>query len=339
MKVLVTGASGFLGGAVVKALLEEGERDLRCLLRPGNAPGRLALLAPQYQGAEIEIMFGDLANANHADRAVADVDVIYHLAAGMRGAPADIFRNSVVASQRLVDAIERSARPVKVILVSSVSVYGAADLPSGAVITEHTPVEPHPEKRDIYSHAKLWQERVFWEGRRRARFLMVVVRPGVIYGAEGAPLPARIGMEVFGVFLNLGGTNPLPLTFVENCAAAVVLAGRRGAEGEIYNICDDDPPTCGEYLTRYRREVRKLRTMRVPYVLLYQISKLLERYVHWSEGQLPPVFTPYKVSTMWKGVRFDNAKLKRLGWKPPVPTYEALSRTFSELRRSMAPAG
>lgn len=336
MTLLVTGANGFLGTAVVRALLTRGEMDLRCFVRLGGKTDRLQSISAEYPAAKVEIFAGNLGNLDDISRALADVDVIYHLAATMRGAPADIFKGCVVNSERLVEAIAASGRRTRVILVSSFGVYGAQDVSGTPVVTEESPIEPHPERRDTYSHAKLWQEKVFWEARSKQGFPLVVLRPGVVYGPRGTPISNRVGIDLFGLFVNLGGENTLPLTYVENCAEAIVVAGREGRDGEIYNITDDDLPTCNEYLYRYRREVRKLRTIRLDYRVAYPLSKLVEWYAGWSKGQLPSIITPYKVRSLWKANRFSNQKLKQLGWKQSVPTDIALKRTFAELRQQAA---
>src|SRR5262249_18444843 len=86
------------------------------------------------------------------------------------------------------------------------------------------------------------------------------------------------------------------------------------------------------------REVKKIRTVRLPYFVLMTISKLVERYNVRSKGQLPAVFTPYKTATSWKGNRFDNNKLKSIGWKQAVSTEEGLRRTFEALKQQETPS-
>ena len=212
-------------------------------------------------------------------------------------------------------------------------VYGVADLPRGHVVTEQTPLEQFPEKRDLYSYAKLRQERLFREYQEKHGFPLVILRPGVIYGPSGSALSSRIGLNLFGVFLHLGGRNVIPLSYVVNCAEAIVVAGQSpDANGQVYNVHDDDLPTCHSYLRQYRREVRKLRILRLPYAATMFLSKQVERYSIRSKGQLPAIFTPYKTATTWKGNRFDNQKLKMLGWKQVVPTDEGLKCTFAYLR-------
>lgn len=333
MKVLVTGATGFLGHALVERLLARGETQVRCLVRSGSARSRLEALAARYPDATIELVQGSLATKESAARLLDGVSVVYHLAASLLGAAADIFLNTVVASKHLLEAVAAAGRPIKVVLVSSFGVYGVADLPRGHLVDESTPLEPHPERRDLYSQAKLRQEKLFREYQARHGFPLVVMRPGVIYGPRGSRISARVGLDLMGLFLYLGGDNVLPLTYVDNCAEAIAVAGQSDrANGETYNVVDDDLPTCRQYVTRFRKEVKPLRLVPIPYPLMQAISTAVQRYHAFSKGQLPAIFTPYKTATSWKGNRFENAKLKGLGWRPIVSTEEALQRTFADFK-------
>jgi nucleoside-diphosphate-sugar epimerase len=241
----------------------------------------------------------------------------------------------VVSSKNLLDAIVTSGKDVKIVLISSFGVYGVAGLPRGAVVDEHTPLEPHPERRDNYSFAKLRQEQLFWEYQKAHRLRLTVLRPGVIYGSGGIAISSRVGLNLFGVFLHLGGRNLMPLSYVDNCAEAIVAAGISDAtDGEIYNVHDSDLITCAAYLKRYKREVNRMRSIRLPYFALMALSKIVERYNRRSKGQLPAVFTSYKTATTWKGHRFDNSKLRSIGWQQIVSTDEGLRRTFESLRET-----
>ena len=331
MTAFVTGATGFLGGALVARLLAHGTEPIRCLVRPGARTAQLERLAAGTSA--LALVRGSLASPEAALEALDEADVVYHLAAGTGGAAADLFLNTVVASKNLLEAILRRPRPPKVVLVSSFGVYGTADLPRGTLVDEDTPLESHPERRDLYSQAKLRQEQLFREYHARHKFPLVVLRPGVIYGPEGTAISGRVGLALPGIFLNLGGPNPLPLTYVDNCAEALVVAGQRAAAGgESYNVVDDDLPSCEEYLRRYQREVRPIRSIRLPYRLTQAISWASQRYSEYSQGQLPAFFTPYRTATSWGGNRFTNAKLKQLGWQPIVSTDEGLNRTFAAKR-------
>ncbi|HXV13461.1 MAG TPA: NAD(P)-dependent oxidoreductase [Candidatus Krumholzibacteria bacterium] len=331
MKRLVTGAGGFLGQAVVERLLALPNADLRCVVRSAAQAERLREKAAAHPGARLEVVTGNLLSRADVARAVDGIDVLYHLAASLKGSPADIFMNTVVASNNVLDAL--AGRPVTIVVVSSMGVYGTANLARGAVVDETTPLEPHPERRDVYSHAKWRQEKLFRDRCAHAGHRLIVIRPGVIYGPGGPPMSARVGLNLFGLFLHLGGGNRIPLTHVENCADAIVTVSENpDAVGHAFNVVDDDLPTSRAYLRRYRREVTRVRSVRIPYAGMLCVSRGVEWYHRHSRGQLPAVFTRYKTATLWKGTRFDNTKLKCIGWTPRVGTREGLTKSFAYLR-------
>ena len=163
----------------------------------------------------------------------------------------------------------------------------------------------------------------------------MVLRPGILYGRSNPNrgFPSRIGILVGRVLLVLGGGNPLPLSHVENCAAAVVLAGQEErASGHSYNVLDDDSPTAVEYLREYERHVKKVASISIPFTVAMLLSRVVQKYHLKTHGQIPAVLKPYETSAMWKGHHFDNQKIKNLGWRQVVPTEEALRETFAYLR-------
>ncbi len=336
MKILVTGAGGFLGKRIVERLLAHGQTDVRAMLRDTSKGVALLAMAGSYPQAEVELFSANLKNSAEIAAALQHVGMVIHSAAALKGSPAEMFLDSVVASRNLLDAVvalPAEVRP-RVVLISSFGVMGVAALRRGAVVDETVPFEMRPGERDVYSYTKLRQEQLFWEYRDRYGFELVVLRPGVIYGSGGGHFSNRVGLSLFGRFVHLGHGNLLPLTYVDNCAEAIVVAALApGAAGEIYNVVDDDLPSSREYLRLYQRRVKPMRTLPVPYWLLHWGSGLVERYSKRSKGQLPAIFTPYKTKAMWGGNRFSNAKLKGLGWRPLIPTREALERTFAAFRQ------
>ena len=335
MKILITGAGGFLGKRIVERLLAHGQTDLRAMLRDIAKGAALSALAAPYPSATVELFPANLKNPGEIAAALDGVGLVIHAAAALKGSPAEMFLDSVVASRNLLDGIV--ATPLKamlrVVLISSFGVMGVAALGRGAVVDETVPLETSPGERDVYSYTKLRQEQLFWEYRDRHGFELVVLRPGVIYGPGGGHFSNRVGLSLFGRFVHLGHGNLLPLTYVDNCAEAIVIAALAPqAAGEVYNVVDDDLPTSREYLRLYQRGVKPMRTLPVPYSLLHWGSGLVERYSKRSKGQLPAIFTPYKTKAMWGGNRFSNAKLKGLGWRPLMPTREALERTFAAFK-------
>lgn len=337
MKVLVTGAGGFLGTHVVERLLAHGYTDIRCFLRDRAKAERLLQLSETYPGAKVELFYGNLRSKADCGRAVEDVSLLFHLAAGLKGAAAEMFADSVIVSRNLLEALESregmSAAKTRVVLISSFGVYGVVPLGRGARVDEETPLESNPALRDTYSHTKLRQEQLFWEYQKKLGFELVVLRPGVIYGPGGGAFSNRIGLQIGPVFFHLGGRNLIPLSYVVNCAEAIVVAGgHANSAGQVYNVHDDDLPTAARYLREFKRHVKGIRSVRLPYFATRTLATWLERYHRRSQGQLPAIITRYKAAAAWGGNRFSNAKLHTLGWKQLVPTSEAMAETFSYLR-------
>ncbi|BDG05850.1 NAD-dependent epimerase/dehydratase family protein [Anaeromyxobacter oryzae] len=335
---VITGAAGFLGRELVRALARQGAERVRCLVRPGTSPDRLALADAAASGTQLEIVPCRLEDPAALRAALRGARIVYHAAAGKKGAPASLVQATVVASEHVYRAA--IAEDVhRLVLVSSFGTMGVAELRRGAVVDEDVPLERRPEARDPYSFAKHRQEALAWRYAREEGLPLAVVRPGFIFGPGQDILGSRIGLRLFGLFLHLGGRNQVPLTFVENCADAVALAGTAaGAEGRALNLVDDDLPTSAELLRRYTHEVERLRVVPVPYRALRLLSRLNAWYSDRTDGHLPAVFTPYKVDSLWKPQRYSNARAKAvLGWRPRVGMAEALDRTFAALALAPQP--
>ena len=333
MSSVITGSNGFLGAALASRLVAHGEADPICLVRASSNTAKLGTISRETPTARLRIRHGSLATIEDARRAIDGADTIFHLAAMLNGPPADMVLNTVVTSRNLLEAAAHMQRPPKILLVSSFGVYGVAFLPRLTVVNEDTPLEPAPLLRDLYSQVKLRQEQLFWEYHRQRAVELTVLRAGAIYGPQSMGISARVGLQMPGIFLFLGGDNALPLSYVDNCADALIVASRTStAAGQVFNIHDDDLPTCRDFLQQYRSQVRQLRVIAVPYFALLAASRVIKHYHAVSKGQLPAVFTPYKTRSSWKPMRFDNSRLHGIGWEPKVSITEGLKKTFLQHR-------
>ena len=339
-RVLVTGAAGFIGNYVVAELLRRGHSSIRCLVRPPGESRRIGELASAHPGSNVEIVQGNLLNADDCRKATEGVRVIYHLAAGRDKSFAGSFMNSAVATRNLLDGARASGTLRRFVCVSSFAVYSNRGMRRGAPLDETCAIESDPQARyEAYTFGKLKQEQILAEYGSRYDISYVVLRPGNVFGPGKRELPGRIGIDTFGVFLHLGGRNRIPFTYVENCAEAIVMAGMQpGIDGEVFNVVDDDLPTSAQFLRWYKRNVRRFVSIRVPYGLAYLLSSLWEWYSRWSDGQLPPAFNVKACETFWKGNTYSNAKLKGLvGWSPRVPLRDAAVIYFRSVREEARP--
>jgi nucleoside-diphosphate-sugar epimerase len=332
MRILVTGAGGFLGRRLVRSLLRQGQDDLRLHYRSQTDPG-LEELARQYPHATLQTVSGNLLRPAEMRDLVQDVDLIIHGAAAKRGAAADIYLNTVVGTRNLLDAAV-AAGCRRIVLVSSFAVFRSSALPTGAVLDESCPVEPDGVQKGAYGFAKVQQELLFLDYQRRHGFEAVVLRPGVIYGPGDGAFSSRVGLMIGPVFVSLGGRCLLPLTYVDNCADAIVVAAVAAPAGAVFSVVDNDLPSCREYLSLYERHVARLRKVIVPHWLFRWGARAMTAYNRRSRGQLPALFTGDIVNSMYRRFLYSNAALARIGWKQGVSTESGLQQTFASLRQT-----
>jgi nucleoside-diphosphate-sugar epimerase len=333
-RILLTGSNGFIGVKVVEQLLEYGFTNLLCFTRPSSRLDSLKEVLGRSRSAnEVELISGDLLSRNDCRKAAEGVSVIYHLAAGFDKSFAGAFMNSALATRNLLDAFLEQGQPKRFVNVSSFAVYSNLRLKRGALLDETSPLEDAPQARyDAYGFGKLKQEELVVEYGKRYELPYVILRPGIVFGPGKRDLSGRVGISTFGIFLQGSGSNLLPLTFVDNCAEAIVLAGLKpGVEGEIFNVVDDELLTSSQFLRAYKKRVHPFFSVRIPYALAYGLCLLWEKYSKYSKGQLPPAFNRRRCAAEWKGHRFSNRKLReRLGWKPKVDMDKAMASFLAQ---------
>jgi nucleoside-diphosphate-sugar epimerase len=335
--ILITGASGFIGARVVKSLLNLGFHNLRCFTRTSSMAANTAGFGERDGGAtRIEVIRGNLLSREDCAAATKHVKVIFHLAAG-RGEKSypDAFINSAVTTRNLLEASARHGCLRRFVNISSLTVYANAQKRRGSPMDESCPVEPHPELRgEAYCYAKVKQDEIVKDYGQRFGIPYIIIRPGYVYGPGKKDISGRVGIDTFGVFLHLGGSNRIPFTYVDNCAEAIALTGLSGGvDGEVFNVVDDDLPSSREFLRLYKRNVKQFKSIYLPHFVSYALCFLWERYSAWSAEQLPPAFNRGKWYAHWKKTRYSNEKIKRLvGWKPTVPMAEGLTSYFEGCR-------
>ena len=336
--ILITGATGFIGSRLVANLVDRGFRNLRCLARSSGKASRLeALSACASESVRVDVVTANLLSREDCNAVTEGALVIFHLAAG-RGekSVADAFLNSVVTTRNLIEASLQHRCLKRFVNVSSFTVYTNEEKPRGRLLDEASPVEGRPEKRgDAYCFAKVKQDEMVTRYGSKFRLPYVIVRPAYVYGPGNEGITGRVGIDTFGVFLHLGGSNTIPLSYVDNCVEAIALAGlKRGVEGEVFNVVDDDLPSSRRFLREYKKNVKHFKSIYLPHTVSYVLCYLWERYSRWSKGQLPPVFNLKEWQVAWKKTRYSNEKLKaRLGWMQQVPTAEGLKRHFEACRK------
>lgn len=322
MKALVTGASGFLGQHVVRALLSRGH-SVRALVRPATKLESLGW------PTSVELFRADLRAARDLVSAFEGIEVLVHLAASVGGGEDAQFAATVVGTERLLEAMARSSCR-RLVLASSFAVYDWSA--TKGTLDERSPVEAGADlyARDGYTIAKSWQERVTRRFAQKHGFGLTVLRPGFIWGRDHGYL-AACGQQIGSLHVVIGPFSHLPLTHVENCADLFALAAADPrAKGETFNVVDGEGERIWSYLGDYLRGTGE-RGFRipVPYEAAHSFVRLAFATVFRRNPKLPNVLIPCRFEARLKPLRYTNRHARDvLGWHPPLDYAECLSRTY-----------
>lgn len=310
--VLITGATGFLGGRLAERLVQNGFR-LKTLVRASSSTERLEAL-----GATLCV--GDLGDRVSIEAAMRGVDTVVHAAAATRGVVSGRFDATVEGTGHVIDAARRAGVD-QVIYISSCSVYGVAACQPGETIDEEGPLEPFPERRGQYSLSKFKAEAIVRAAMSQTTPSIICLRPGTIWGPEGEVFTPMMGFQLGSrivVMIDSAGFI-LPLVYLDNLVEAIIRCiVNPAARGEIFNVVDT--PRIDK--ATYTREVLKplMRGavfVRLPYWVLYAVVACQE--VLCRMVRRPPVLTRYRLISSQRPVVYDAGKITRaLGWTPAV---------------------
>ena len=328
MKVLVSGAGGFLGRAVVHCLLKRGH-DVRAIVRPLSQK-------PAWPDT-VEVFRADLRVEEDLASAFDGVDAVLHLAAATSGNEDTQFSSTVVATERFLEAMAKSAVK-RLIHVSSLVVYDWSK--AKYCMDEDTPLEDSPYVMGGYTIAKIWQERVVSRFAAKHSWDLTIVRPGFIWGAGHAEI-AGMGRKFGRLYLLFGPLTRLPLSHVDNCANCLVTAVENPAAcGAIFNVIDGDDVRVWRYASEYaRRTGQRGFLLPVPYRVglgIAQLAALTSRVLFGSKGRLPSLLTPRRFESQFKPIRFSNQKVRRiLNWAPRLTFSQCLDASFGSKTREI----
>ncbi len=317
MKTLVTGATGFVGSAIVRELLKD-RRKVRVLVREGTD-------LCNVEGLDIETVVGDLRDPASLNSALTGCSVLYHTAAYYSLWDKDkrtIYDCNVAGTRNIL----QSALEVgldKVVYTSTVGCLGLRS--DGKPADEKTPMDPSFLAND-YKRSKFEAEQIALEYHKKS-LPVVIVNPSTPVGPRDIK-PTPTGKIILD-FLN--GKMPayldtgLNLIDVDDCARGHILAESRGVPGERYILGNRDMSLQGILLALEKITGLRAPTVQMPYWVAYAAGWVCEKVSDHITGK-PPAVPLAGVKMAKYHMYFDPSKAVRELGLPQNPVEDALKR-------------
>ncbi|MGE5469633.1 MAG: NAD-dependent epimerase/dehydratase family protein [Bacteroidota bacterium] len=310
MRVMITGASGFIGAYVVREAVARGHAVL-ALTRSGRA-GTTA-----GQG-RVEWQQCDLGTPGALDLRGRGIDAVIHLAAEM-GGDAAAQQSTLTATRNLLAAM-RAAGVCRLVGISSISVLDYLRIPPMAIIDEDLSAPPDGMPIGRYAAMKLAQERLLLAFAEEPGVHCVILRPGLVYDNERL-IAAHAGILRGAWRLLVTHRGEVPTIEVTGLAKAILNAAELSTTGNgVIHLVDDNLPKQHEYLAGLRRRnLLPSGGIRVPWQLLAWFA-LLVKWPLRCVGRfvsVPDTLLPHSIAARMKPFRYSNDKAKRLlEWVP-----------------------
>ncbi|MFY9331337.1 MAG: NAD-dependent epimerase/dehydratase family protein [Candidatus Nanopelagicales bacterium] len=321
MKVLVTGASGVVGGATVRALIDGGHTV--STLQRGPLPE--SLLARGVTGH-----VGSITDASAVENAVAGVDAVVHAAARVEviGPWSEFESINVRGTQSVFSAAQR-AGAARFVYVSSPSVAHAGSALVGATAT---PADPE-HARSHYARSKAQAEQ--WVlAQRSGKMSAVAIRPHLVWGPGDTQLTARIVQRArAGRLVIIGsGAALIDTTYVDNAGSAIAAAVNRCSDeqvqGRAFIVSNGEPRTVAEMVTRIAHAAGAAGPRRsVPYPVARAGAHVVVAAWERTRRSGEPPITPFVAEQLATAHWFDlTPTYAALQWTPAVSIDEGFER-------------
>ncbi len=327
MRVLITGATGFLGRELVQRFIGEGHA-VRGL-------GRQAAACEELRASGVEVVRGDLRDDACLRQACAGIECVVH--AGAQSSPwgaQRLFRAHNVDATRTLIAACRAQGVRRLVYISSPSVtFTGRDQRH---IDESAPLA----SRFLchYSWSKAEAERLV-RAAHAAALETVILRPKALFGPRDTSLlPRLVRAARAGRLYQFGdGRNQVDLTYIDNAVEAIRLAlSAPHAAGQTYFITNDEHPHIWDLLRTILRELKidcELRPM--PLSRALRIARVLELWGGLTGRE--PALTRYTVSILARNQTYNIAAARRdLGYVPRVSLAQGIEATLAAWRASEA---
>lgn len=320
MKTLITGATGFVGGALARRLHAQSA-DVTAL-------GRNPIAGKQLEQDGIRFLQADLGDKQAITAACAEQDIVFHCGAYCSpwGRYRDFYTSNVTGTQHLIHGCQQH-HVSRLIYVSTPSLYFAYD--TRLNVSESDPLAA--KQVNYYTQTKLLAEHAI-DSAHEAGLPVVTIRPRAIFGpGDTTILPRLISRLQQGRLRIIGDeSNLIDLTYIDNVVDALLLCANAPstALGKKYNITNGEPANLWQMVQRLCRELnlpypRKKIPVRVAFMLAWGMEIASRTLLNYKE----PLLTRYTVSVLAKSATLDiSAARRELGYKANVSIEEGVER-------------
>lgn len=315
-KILITGATGFLGSRLVEIM--STIKGLEIL-----ATGRILKTQNISKKSNLKYILGNLEDTKFVDSLVKGVDTIIHTAAlsSQMGNPKDFQRANVEATKHLLKAAKAN-KIKKFIFISSPSVYFRFKHQ-----LELKESDTLPKPVNSYAYSKREAEKLV----QSSKIPYIILRPRALIGrGDKVIMPRILRAHREGRLMRMGDeTNRVDITPVSNVVDAIILAleADKKAVNQIYNISNGKPELLWPVLDKLLSQLQLPRpTKQISLKLVLVVAKLMELHAKWINGYREPALTVYGVGTLTMSFGMDISKAKKLlGYHPNQSVQEALN--------------
>ncbi|MHA1620176.1 MAG: NAD-dependent epimerase/dehydratase family protein [Promethearchaeota archaeon] len=323
MRAFVTGANGFVGSHLTKALADSGIKTTAFILK-GTGINLIKQLHPNFDF--VDIVEGNIMDFDSLKPLLKDIDMIFHLAGVIRGYDQhDYDRVNVVGTRNLLRAcMEVNPEVKRVVVVSSLAAAGAGTRETPSCEDDY----PNPSMRDYYGISKFKLECV--TQACKDELPISIIRPSPVFGPGDLVSLDLFKVVKIGIKATVAGPRrPFSFIDVEDLVNAIILAGTHpNALGQIFHIGSNSTVTWENLMeiisvSVFKRKPGALITFTVPVILLKIMAYAFEGIAKLTKNPAP-FFNRSKVeNAMFPGSVCGNYKAKNLlGWNPK---YNAIS--------------
>jgi nucleoside-diphosphate-sugar epimerase len=315
MKTMITGGTGLVGRHLITSLQQRGD-TIAALALPTEDVSWL-------EDHGVAVYRGDIRDPHALTRPMRDVDTVFHLAAlqGVWLPIEEYYKVNVTGTENVCRAVIASGAR-RLVHVSSWTIYGMAH---SRPLDEDFPAAP---RRDPYWITKAQGDLLVQHMITQDDLPATIIRPGTVFGAGDRLNFGRMADKLCaGKGIVIGsGRNALPLVYVTDVVQGLLLgADTAHAQGQAYNITNDNPMTQGEFLRAIAKELGTAPPrLHVPYRAAYAIAFAAERAAGFMHSE-NPIVTRHGVTLFGTHNRHAIDKARReLGYNPQVSLLEGV---------------